>query len=59
MGRKTLDRLDVELGREIAQREGIRAIVACSINLVRDIYNLTASIINPDTQVAMKKTEKS
>jgi len=58
MGRETLDKLDLELGREIAQREGIKALVACSINLVGDVYNLTVSIINPDTQVVMM-TEKS
>jgi serine/threonine protein kinase/tetratricopeptide (TPR) repeat protein len=54
MGRKDPDRLDEELGREVALREGIRALVTCSISQIGTMYTLTASVIDPNTQVALK-----
>jgi serine/threonine protein kinase/tetratricopeptide (TPR) repeat protein len=58
MEREVVDSLDEELGSEVAQREGIKALVACSISQVGDVYTLTASIVNPNTQVTLK-TEAS
>ncbi len=58
MEREAVDTLDEELGREVAQREGIKALVVCSINQLGDVYTLTASIVDPNTQVTLK-TETS
>jgi len=58
MEREVEDSLDEELGSEVAQREGIKALVACSISQVGDVYTLTASIVDPNTQVTLK-TEAS
>jgi serine/threonine protein kinase/tetratricopeptide (TPR) repeat protein len=60
--KETLQRMDKtgteslteELAREVAQREGIKAVVSCRINQVGDVYNLTASIIEPGSQVSLK-----
>jgi tetratricopeptide (TPR) repeat protein len=54
MGRKDPDRLDEELAREVALREGIRALVTCSISQIGTVYTLTASIVDSNTQVALK-----
>ncbi len=54
MGKKTTDAVNEELGREIALREGIKVLVACSIGQVGQTYNLTASIIDPNTQVTLR-----
>jgi hypothetical protein len=54
MGRKMSDQLDQELGMEVAQREGIKAIVSCSINQMEEIFTLTASIVDPITQMPLK-----
>ncbi|MCK4788110.1 MAG: protein kinase [Desulfobacteraceae bacterium] len=58
MGKEAVDTLDEELGSEVAQREGIKALISCSINQIEDAYTLTASIIDPNTQVTLK-TEAS
>ncbi len=58
MGKEAVDTLDEELGSEVAQREGIKALISCSINQVEDVYTLTTSIIDPNTQVTLK-TEAS
>lgn len=39
---------------EIAIREGIRALVACTISQLGDVYSLSAKIVEPNTQVALK-----
>jgi serine/threonine protein kinase/Flp pilus assembly protein TadD len=54
MGRKDPDRLEGELAREVALREGIRALVTCSISRIGTVYTLTASIVDPHTQTALK-----
>jgi len=54
MKREMPEKLDIELGSEVAQREGIKALVACSISSSGDIYYLSARIIDPETQVALK-----
>ena len=58
MGKEAVDTLDEEVGSEVAQREGIKALILCSISQVEDVYTLTASIIDPTTQVTLK-TEAS
>ena len=47
MGKEAVESLNEELGSEVAQREGIKALISCSINQVEDTYTLTASIIDP------------
>jgi len=54
MGRKTAEKLDEELGKEVALREGIRALVVCSISGIGDVYSLSAKIVDPNTLVALK-----
>jgi len=54
MKREMPEKLDLELGSEVAQREGIKALVACSISSIGDVYSLSARIIDPKTQVALK-----
>ena len=58
MGRETTEKLDEELGKEVALREGIRALVACSISGIGDVYSLSARVVDPNTLVALK-TETS
>lgn len=53
MGKAQTEKLNTVLGSEVAQREGIKALVACSINQVGDVYSLTASIIDPNNQVPL------
>jgi tetratricopeptide (TPR) repeat protein/tRNA A-37 threonylcarbamoyl transferase component Bud32 len=55
MGKEAVDTLDEELGNEVAQREGIKALISCSINQVEDVYTLTAGIIDPNTQVTLMR----
>lgn len=47
MQKKELDKLSEELGREVAIREGIKAIVVPSISSIGDSYYLTAKIVEP------------
>jgi serine/threonine protein kinase/tetratricopeptide (TPR) repeat protein len=54
MKREMPEKLDIELGSEVALREGIKAVVACSINSIGDVYYLSARIIDPNTQMALK-----
>lgn len=58
MGKEAVDTLDEELGSEVAQREGINALISCSINQIENVYALTASIIDPNTRLTLK-TETS
>lgn len=49
--RKTgVDRIDEALGREIAQREGIKGLLACSIARVGEVYSLTARLVDAKTR---------
>ena len=54
MKREMPEKLDIELGSEVSQREGIKALIACSISRIGDVYSLSARIIDPKTQVALK-----
>jgi len=50
MRRKDEERLDVELGSEIALRERIKGLLVCSISKVGNAYLLAAQIMDPSTQ---------
>ncbi len=56
MRKEKIGKLDEVLGREIAQREGIKALVACSISRVGEVYSLNARLINPYTGMAVLTT---
>jgi serine/threonine protein kinase len=53
MRRPDAKKVDESLGREIALREGIKGLLACSISQVGENYLLTARIIDPDKQTAV------
>jgi tetratricopeptide (TPR) repeat protein/predicted Ser/Thr protein kinase len=53
MKRTTGDRLDETLASEVAVREGVRAVLACSISQVGDVYALTAKVIDPQSRAAV------
>jgi serine/threonine protein kinase/tetratricopeptide (TPR) repeat protein len=53
MRRLDVKKVDETIGREIALREGIKGLLACSISKVGDNYLLTARIIDPDKQIAV------
>jgi len=50
MRKEEAEKIDESLAAEIAVREGIKAVLACSIGKIGDEYLLTARIINPDTR---------
>jgi tetratricopeptide (TPR) repeat protein len=54
MGKEAQDVLTEEVAGEVAQREGIKAVLSCKIDQVGEVYSLTASIIDPMTQMAHK-----
>ena len=54
MKREFPDRLDLELAAEIAVRENVKILLSCSIYHIGDVYSLSASLIDPHTQVALK-----
>ncbi len=53
MRRKEDDVIDESLGSEIALREGIKALLACSVSRIDENYLLAARIVDPKTQVAV------
>ena len=53
MGREKSGRIDEATAREIAVREGIKALLACSIARIGDTYSLTARLIDPNTQLTV------
>jgi len=53
MRRQDVNKVDENLGREIALREGIKGLLACDISKVGENYLLTARIIDPDKQTAV------
>jgi eukaryotic-like serine/threonine-protein kinase len=48
------ERLDVDLAREVAQREGFRAVLAPVISGVGGAYALSATLENPSTGASVK-----
>jgi tetratricopeptide (TPR) repeat protein len=53
MNRPATDRIDADLAAEVALREGVRAVLACSIAQVGDTYALTARLIDPNGRAAV------
>jgi len=51
MQRTTADGLDETLASELAVREGAKAVVACSIAQVGNVYSLTAQLIDPQSRM--------
>ncbi len=48
--RPPTDPLDETLAAEVAVREGVKAVMACSIAQVGSVYQLTARLIDPQTR---------
>lgn len=53
MRREPGTRLDEPLAAEIAVREGLRAVLACSIAKVGDTYMISARLVDPQTRAAV------
>lgn len=53
MRKERVSRLDETLGREVALREGIKGLLACSIGRVGSEYLLAARLVDPATMVAV------
>jgi len=53
MRREDLDRIDEAVGREIALREGVRALLVASIDRVGRAYALAVRLVDPDTGVTV------
>jgi serine/threonine protein kinase/tetratricopeptide (TPR) repeat protein len=49
MGKKRIEKIEIPVGREICQREGIRALVAPAVAQVGQQYSVTARLIDPAT----------
>jgi len=47
MRKPGVERIDETLGNEIAVREGIKGLLACSVARVGEVYSLTARLIDP------------
>lgn len=50
MRKEEVKKIDENLAAEIAVREGIKAVLACSIGKIGDEYILTARMLDPGTQ---------
>lgn len=53
MRRDDVTELGESIGREIALREGIKALLVCSISSVGDSYSLGMRLVDPDTEVTV------
>ena len=53
MQKQKADSLDEALGREVALREGIKALVVPSINRIGEVYVLSTRIVDPKSQVTL------
>jgi tetratricopeptide (TPR) repeat protein len=53
MQRQPDERLDESLATEVAVREGVRAVLACDIAQLGNVYSLTARLIDPHTRAAV------
>jgi serine/threonine protein kinase/tetratricopeptide (TPR) repeat protein len=53
MRRTDVKRIDETVGREVALREGIKGLLACSISKIGNDYLLTAKIVDPDKQTSV------
>jgi hypothetical protein len=54
MGRGNTRVIDEDIGIEIAQREGIAVILVCNINLIVNVYLLTAKLVEVSTRKILK-----
>jgi tetratricopeptide (TPR) repeat protein len=54
MGKEETEVLNEEVGIEVAQREGIKAIVVCSISLIGNIYLLTYKVVETSTKKILR-----
>ncbi|HEX2454792.1 MAG TPA: protein kinase [Vicinamibacterales bacterium] len=54
MKRAPTDKLDEALASEVALREQVKAVLACTIASVGDRYALTAKIVDPQTRAAVR-----
>ena len=54
MKKAPTDTLDESLAAEIALREHIKAVLACSITGIGESYTLTAQVIDPQSRVAVQ-----
>jgi len=53
MQKANVERLDEALATEVAVREGVRGVLACSIAQVGDRFPITARLIDPTTRTAV------
>ena len=53
MRKPAVERIDEALGGEIALREGIKGLLACSIGRAGEVYSLTARVVDPDTRATV------
>jgi len=49
MQRDPSGRLDARLATEVAERDGVRGIVACDIAKLESVYSITARLVDPQT----------
>ena len=54
MGKEKTEILNEDIGIEIAQREGIKAIVVSSITIIGNVYLLTAKVVDPVTAKVLR-----
>jgi tetratricopeptide (TPR) repeat protein len=59
MGRPTDSKLDESLAREVAQREGIGAIVGGEIHRVDSTFMITARVVDPTSGAALTAVSRS
>jgi len=53
MRRENVTELDEAIGREVALREGVKALLVCSISRVGESYSLGMRLVDPDTEVTV------
>jgi tetratricopeptide (TPR) repeat protein/predicted Ser/Thr protein kinase len=53
MRRPETARFDENLAREVAVREGVKAVLVCRISRVGEEYSLTAELVDPNAQVVV------
>ena len=53
MRRESVTELDESIGREIALREGVKALLVGSISRVGESYSLSMRLVDPDTEITV------
>jgi serine/threonine protein kinase/tetratricopeptide (TPR) repeat protein len=59
MQRQKIDRFDEALASEVAVREGVKGVLACSIAEVGNVYSITARLIDPHSRAAVLTESES